>query len=210
MTGGDPRNKYSTQSPVQLGYCVIGGENTVNQLTKNTPLIPVLFFKQSLSTNASHLSGKLAHIKLGLQPLPSSAILSGNKSDLPGTSKTSRRPALLSRSCNPTTKILPYHPNHDNHEINYCASQEERGMDKDCSGYEVASPHLRFSLHDFPQNLYQRLEKNGDLHPSSSASLWTATIKVLGCPFFLQVQIAMPLKGILKNDMKDLKVGGEN
>ena len=52
-------------------------------------------------------------------------------------------------------------------------------------------------------------KKNGDLHPSPPASLWTAAIKVLGCSFDLKFQLKLTAKGILKSDMKDLKVGGK-
>ena len=52
-------------------------------------------------------------------------------------------------------------------------------------------------------------KRNRDLHPSSAASLWTAAIKVLGCSFDLKVQIKLTAKGILKSDIKDLKVGGK-
>ena len=38
LTGGDPTSKNSAWSPVQLGYCVIGGRTTVDQLTKNTAI----------------------------------------------------------------------------------------------------------------------------------------------------------------------------
>ena len=48
-------------------------------------------------------------------------------------------------------------------------------------------------------------EKNGDLHPSSIAFLWATAIRVLGCAFNLRVQFRMTAKGILKNDVKDLK-----
>ena len=52
-------------------------------------------------------------------------------------------------------------------------------------------------------------KRNGDLHPSLVASLWTAAIKVLSCSFDLKIQIKLTAKGILKSNMKDLKVGGE-
>ena len=52
-------------------------------------------------------------------------------------------------------------------------------------------------------------KRSGELHPSPPASLWTAAIKVLGCSFDLKVQIKLTAKGILKSDIKDLKVGGK-
>ena len=45
-------------------------------------------------------------------------------------------------------------------------------------------------------------KRNGDLHPSVAASLWTAAIKVLGCSFNLKVQIKLTAKSIVKSDMK--------
>ena len=56
-----------------------------------------------------------------------------------------------------------------------------------------------------PEVFLNDWKKNGDLRPSSEATLWTAAIRVLGCVFVLQVQIHTTAKAILKNKMKDLK-----
>ena len=53
-------------------------------------------------------------------------------------------------------------------------------------------------------------KKSGDLHPSLVGSKWTASIKVLGCAFRLQVQIKVPVKTILKNNTEDLKLRGKS
>ena len=70
--------------------------------------------------------------------------------------------------------------------------------------------HIFFSFSKTsPEVFIGDWKRNGDIHPSSAASLWTAGIKVLDCSFNLKVQINLTAKDILKNDVKDLKVGGK-
>ena len=52
-------------------------------------------------------------------------------------------------------------------------------------------------------------KRTGKLPPSPLASLWTATIKVLGCSFGLNIQIKLTANRILKSNIKDLKIEGK-
>ena len=61
-----------------------------------------------------------------------------------------------------------------------------------------------------PKVFLEDWKKNGDLHPSTEATLWAASISVLGYAFVLKVQILTTAKAILKKDMKDLKFQGKS
>ena len=77
-------------------------------------------------------------------------------------------------------------------------------MDKDYPARQLLHHTFVALFKTSPEIFLGNWKKNGDLHPFSAASLWTAAIGVLGCAFALKVQIKLSAKGILKNDMKDL------
>ena len=215
MTGGVLTSKDPADSSVKkLGFCMIGGVNIVDLLDKDNQQL-----KDNTAANTT-TSFQLASVNKRVTPVwklsqhqsrsPSSAAISGMilkkikpYADVDDIKSASTKFQEIWANSNtnkysPTTPVLTI-------MVFISVLVKKKG------DWTKTGPAPKLLHHTFvalsktsPEVFVGDWKKNGDLHPSSAASLWTAAIKVLGCDFALKVQ-----KGILKNDTKDLKVGGK-
>ena len=218
---GDLRGKPPADPSQRLGYSVIGGTNTVDQLTKqllnnntaanaisslravalNNMVTPIWTYSQ-YQPRRSSISAIPNSIRKKIKAFKNVRVIQSHSH-----SHSTKFQGLWSKSSlvtysstTPVLTIMDFISVLDKKKEDWTKTVDARNL-----------LHMTFIAlsKTSPEVFGGDWKQTGELHPSPPASLWTAAIKVLGCSFDLKVQIKLTSKGILKSDMKELKVGGK-